>query len=75
MWIIAPYQHRDADEVAGLMDAIPELPSTGAEAFRAFTALGFNRGARDFRVARVDPSADPSADPGASAPAPASSAS
>lgn len=47
-----PYRGSDAAEVAALLSRVPELPDTTEDAFRAFAALGFNRGARDFRVVR-----------------------
>lgn len=51
---IAAYRDEDAADIAALMTAIPELPSTSADAFRGFAALSFNRQARDFRALRVD---------------------
>jgi mycothiol synthase len=51
---IRPYGHDDAEEVGQLLNQIPEFPVTSAEGFRAFAALSFNRGARDFRVLHED---------------------
>ncbi len=49
---IDPYQDSDAADVSALFGRIPTLPSTSEASFRAFTEMGFNRGARDFRVVR-----------------------
>lgn len=47
---IEPYRPDHAPAVVALLDVTPELPKTTEASFRAFTQLGFNRGARDFRV-------------------------
>lgn len=59
MLAIERYRPADAAAVADLFGATPELPATTEASIRAFAALSFNRGARDFRVVR-DP-ADPAA--------------
>lgn len=54
MRTIRPYREDDAEEICHLMNEVVELPATSAEAFRAFAALSFNRGARDFRLLHED---------------------
>lgn len=49
---ILRYRDSDAAEVAHLLGIVPELPDTTEASLRSFTRLGFNRGARDFCVAR-----------------------
>ncbi|MBV1857460.1 MAG: GNAT family N-acetyltransferase [Nannocystaceae bacterium] len=52
MITIESYRDTHATAVAMLFDRIPELPSTSEKSFRSFAAMAFNRGARDFLVAR-----------------------
>ncbi|HMJ10915.1 MAG TPA: GNAT family N-acetyltransferase [Polyangiaceae bacterium] len=54
MYAVEIYRTTDAADAAALLNSVPEVPNITEAAFRSFTELTFNRGARDFRVVRVE---------------------